>query len=126
MFRNRGEAGRILADKVSQYCNDPTALILALPRGGVAVGYQLKELPCRHHIFLGTKKIGQSDGRSMTRTKQRANSWSHLSAVSARRCITRVGGRGTPSRRTVTTSCALRVNGYGTGRRAEQGADAHR
>ena len=33
MFRNRGEAGRILADKVSQYCNDPTALILALPRG---------------------------------------------------------------------------------------------
>lgn len=43
MFRNREEAGRILADELSQYRNDPTALILALPRGGGAVGYQLKE-----------------------------------------------------------------------------------
>jgi hypothetical protein len=34
MFRNREEAGRMLADKLSQYRNDPTALILALPRGG--------------------------------------------------------------------------------------------
>jgi len=39
MFRNREEAGRMLADKLSQYRNDPTTLILALPRGGVAVGY---------------------------------------------------------------------------------------
>ena len=36
MFRNREEAGRILADELSQYRNDPTALILALPRGGVS------------------------------------------------------------------------------------------
>jgi putative phosphoribosyl transferase len=43
MFRNREEAGRRLAEKLSPYRNDPTALILALPRGGVAVGYQLKE-----------------------------------------------------------------------------------
>ena len=41
MFRDREEAGRMLADKLSHYRNDPTALILALPRGGVAVGYQL-------------------------------------------------------------------------------------
>jgi len=33
MFRNREEAGRMLADKLSHYRNDPTALILALPRG---------------------------------------------------------------------------------------------
>ena len=58
MFRNRDEAGRILADKLSQYRNDPTAVILALPRGGVAVGYQLSlalHLPL--DVFL-TRKIG--------------------------------------------------------------------
>lgn len=58
MFRNRDEAGRILADKLSHYRNDPTALILALPRGGVAVGYQLSlalHLPL--DVFM-TRKIG--------------------------------------------------------------------
>jgi putative phosphoribosyl transferase len=58
MFRNREEAGWMLADKLSQYRNDPTALILALPRGGVAVGYQLSlalRLPL--DVFL-TRKIG--------------------------------------------------------------------
>jgi putative phosphoribosyl transferase len=58
MFRNREEAGRILADKLSQYRNDPTALILALPRGGVAVGYQLSlalHLPL--DVFIA-RKIG--------------------------------------------------------------------
>ncbi|NOS80698.1 MAG: phosphoribosyltransferase [Nitrospira sp.] len=58
MFRNREEAGRILADKLSRYRDDPTALILALPRGGVAVGYQLSlalHLPL--DVFI-TRKIG--------------------------------------------------------------------
>jgi putative phosphoribosyl transferase len=58
MFRNREAAGRILADTLSQYRNDPTALILALPRGGVAVGYQLSlalHLPL--DVFM-TRKIG--------------------------------------------------------------------
>ena len=58
MFRNREEAGRILADKLSQYRNDPTALILALPRGGVAVGYQLSlALHVPLDVFM-TRKIG--------------------------------------------------------------------
>jgi putative phosphoribosyl transferase len=58
MFRNRDEAGRILADKLRHYRNDPTALILALPRGGVTVGYQLSlalHLPL--DVFM-TRKIG--------------------------------------------------------------------
>ena len=58
MFRNREEAGRILATKLSQYRNDPTALILALPRGGVAVGYQLSlALHVPLDVFI-TRKIG--------------------------------------------------------------------
>jgi len=58
MFRNREEAGRILADELSRYRNDPTALILALPRGGVAVGYQLSlALQIPLDVFI-TRKIG--------------------------------------------------------------------
>ena len=58
MFRNREEAGRKLADKLTQYRNDPTALILALPRGGVAVGYQLSlALHVPLDVFI-TRKIG--------------------------------------------------------------------
>ena len=58
MFRNREEAGRVLADKLTRYRNDPTALILALPRGGVAVGYQLSlALHVPIDVFL-TRKIG--------------------------------------------------------------------
>src|SRR5262245_63272421 len=58
MLRNREEAGRMLADALSQYRNDPAALILALPRGGVAVGYQLSlALHVPLDVFI-TRKIG--------------------------------------------------------------------
>jgi len=58
MFRNREEAGRTLAEKLSHYRNDPTGLILALPRGGVAVGYQLSlALHIPMDVFI-TRKIG--------------------------------------------------------------------
>ena len=58
MFHNREEAGRILADELTHYRNDPTALILALPRGGVAVGYQLSlALHVPLDVFIA-RKIG--------------------------------------------------------------------
>jgi putative phosphoribosyl transferase len=40
-FHNREEAGRGLVKQLLQYRDRPATLILALPRGGVAVGYQL-------------------------------------------------------------------------------------
>jgi predicted phosphoribosyltransferase len=40
-FRNRSDAGRILAGKLSQYADHPDAMVLALPRGGVPVGYEI-------------------------------------------------------------------------------------
>lgn len=61
MFRNREEAGRRLVDRLIQYREDPAALILALPRGGVAVGYQLSlglHLPL--DVFI-TRKLGAPD-----------------------------------------------------------------
>ncbi|MDE3017972.1 MAG: phosphoribosyltransferase [Nitrospirota bacterium] len=41
VLKDREEAGRLLAERLGAYRDDPNALILALPRGGVAVGYTL-------------------------------------------------------------------------------------
>ena len=58
VFKNREEAGRQLAAELLQYRNDPRGLILALPRGGVAVGYQLSlALHIPLDVFI-TRKIG--------------------------------------------------------------------
>jgi putative phosphoribosyl transferase len=40
-FENRSEAGQKLAAKLSRYANRPDVLVLALPRGGVPVAYQV-------------------------------------------------------------------------------------
>ncbi len=60
-FRNREEAGRRLVDRLIQYRDDPAALIVALPRGGVAVGYQLSlGLHLSLDVFI-TRKLGAPD-----------------------------------------------------------------
>ena len=40
-FADRAEAGKVLATKLSAYANAPNALVLALPRGGVPVAYEV-------------------------------------------------------------------------------------
>jgi predicted phosphoribosyltransferase len=40
-FRNRSEAGRRLAEQLSRYANRPDVIVLALPRGGVPVGFEV-------------------------------------------------------------------------------------
>src|SRR2546423_4677026 len=40
-FRDRPEAGRLLAQKLERYRGDPNAIVLALPGGGVRVGFEL-------------------------------------------------------------------------------------
>jgi putative phosphoribosyl transferase len=40
-FRDRAEAGRYLATKLAAYRGRPNLLVLALPRGGVPVGYEV-------------------------------------------------------------------------------------
>ena len=60
-FKNREEAGRQLVAELLQHRDNPRGLILALPRGGVAVGYQLSlalHLPL--DVFI-TRKIGAPD-----------------------------------------------------------------
>lgn len=61
MFTNREEAGLLLAKRLGAYRGRPNALILALPRGGVAVGYSLSlalRLPL--DVFI-TRKLGAPD-----------------------------------------------------------------
>jgi len=58
IFQNRQEAGRRLAGKLQKYRDGPDGLVLALPRGGVPVGYQLSlELHLPLDVFI-TRKIG--------------------------------------------------------------------
>ena len=40
-FRDRTEAGRLLANKLRAYERHPNAIVLALPRGGVPVAYEV-------------------------------------------------------------------------------------
>jgi predicted phosphoribosyltransferase len=57
-FRDRSEAGRLLAEKLSAYRNDPNVIVLALPRGGVPVGYEVaRALGAPFDIFL-VRKLG--------------------------------------------------------------------
>lgn len=58
MFRDRRHAGVLLAKALESYRGDPTALVLALPRGGVVVGHELNvalHLPL--DVFI-TRKVG--------------------------------------------------------------------
>jgi putative phosphoribosyl transferase len=57
-FRNRTEAGQILAAKLMKYADDPEVLVLALPRGGVPVAYEVaRELHAPLDVFL-VRKLG--------------------------------------------------------------------
>jgi putative phosphoribosyl transferase len=57
MFRNRIEAGELLAARLKKYKNDP-GVVLAVPRGGVPVAYAVaRELGFPIEVIL-TKKIG--------------------------------------------------------------------
>jgi putative phosphoribosyl transferase len=57
VFRDREEAGRLLAAKLQTYRDDRSGLILALPRGGVAVGYELsRALHLPLDVFI-TRKL---------------------------------------------------------------------
>lgn len=56
-FKNRREAGARLAEKLKEYANDKSVVVLAIPRGGVEVGYEIaKHLNVKLDVIV-TKKI---------------------------------------------------------------------
>src|SRR3981081_1795366 len=57
-FRDRREAGRQLAQHLAAYANRPDVLVLALPRGGVPVAYEVaRALHAPLDVFL-VRKLG--------------------------------------------------------------------
>lgn len=57
-FRDRSDAGRALAAALRHYANHTDVLVLALPRGGVPVAYEVaRELGAPLDIFL-VRKLG--------------------------------------------------------------------
>ena len=57
-YRDRTEAGRVLARHLAAYANRPDLLVLALPRGGVPVGFVIaRDLALELDILL-VRKLG--------------------------------------------------------------------
>ena len=58
LFADRADAGRRLADALAQYADNPNAVVLALPRGGVPVGYEVaRRLHAPLDLYL-VRKLG--------------------------------------------------------------------
>src|SRR5260370_28347456 len=58
LFRDRRDAGRVLAEKLAAYANRPDVLGLALPRGGVTVAYEVaRALGAPLDVFV-VRKLG--------------------------------------------------------------------
>jgi predicted phosphoribosyltransferase len=57
-FRDRSEAGRLLAERLAHYAGRDDVIVLALPRGGVPVGYEVaKALHAPLDVFV-VRKLG--------------------------------------------------------------------
>lgn len=58
LFSDRAEAGRVLAERLRHYADRPGVIVLALPRGGVPVAYEVaKALHAPLDIFV-VRKLG--------------------------------------------------------------------
>jgi predicted phosphoribosyltransferase len=58
LFHDRIDAGRQLAEQLQRYADRPDVIVLALPRGGVPVGYEVaRELNVPLDVFL-VRKLG--------------------------------------------------------------------
>jgi putative phosphoribosyl transferase len=58
IFANRRDAGRTLASALQQYCQQPDVLVLALPRGGVPVAYEVAKALGAELDVLVVRKLG--------------------------------------------------------------------
>lgn len=58
MFGDRREAGRILADALREYAGRSDVTVLALPRGGVPVGYEVAKSLGADFDVLVVRKLG--------------------------------------------------------------------
>jgi putative phosphoribosyl transferase len=58
LFKDRFEAGRVLASKLDEFAGKNDVVVLALPRGGVPVGYEVAQaLHAPLDVFV-VRKLG--------------------------------------------------------------------
>lgn len=58
LFADRADAGRQLAELLAEYAGDPNVVVLALPRGGVPIGYAIAgRLPAPLDVCV-VRKLG--------------------------------------------------------------------
>lgn len=58
IFQDRSDAGKLLAKKLLHHVNDPSLVVLALPRGGVPVAFEIvQELNAPLDVFV-VRKLG--------------------------------------------------------------------
>src|SRR5438309_6212109 len=58
LFEDRLEAGRLLASRLREFADRPDVVVLALPRGGVPVGYEVaRALAAPLDVFV-VRKLG--------------------------------------------------------------------
>lgn len=60
-FKDRHEAGIRLAEQLKKYKNNKEVIVLAIPRGGVEVGYEIAKFLNIKLDIIVTKKIGLPD-----------------------------------------------------------------
>lgn len=58
MFKDRKEAGQLLAKRFSKYKNQKNVLVLAIPRGGIVTGYEIAKYLNSDLDIIVIKKIG--------------------------------------------------------------------
>ena len=65
IFRDRIEAGQLLAEKLMRYANQPNVIVLGLPRGGVPVAFEVaKALHAPLDVFV-VRKLGTPGRREL-------------------------------------------------------------
>ncbi len=58
IFKDRSDAGQFLAEKLAEYADRPDVVVLALPRGGVPVAYEVaQKLHAALDVFV-VRKLG--------------------------------------------------------------------
>lgn len=86
IFRDRRQAGQLLAKSLRRYAKRPDVIVLALPRGGVPVGYEVaRALEVPLDVFL-VRKLGVPGQPELAMGAIASGGVRVLDAELARRC----------------------------------------